>query len=297
EMFARRGITPPQVVGHEFAGVVEDIGAGITHLKRGDRVVASFRSACGRCEVCRRGEPAVCPRGATFGVDQQGAQAEYIRVPLAETTLEPIPAGLEDEQVIFVGDIFSTGYMAADNGKIQTGDTVAVFGCGPVGLFAQLSAQFFGPAVVYAVDRVPERLERARKLGSIPINADEVDPVQAILERTDGRGVDVALEAVGAEATLLGAINAVRPYGRVSSIGVFAEDSFPFPVGQAFGRGLHLSMGRCHVQRYMPRLIRMIEHGRVDLRRFVSHTIPLAEAPEGFKIFDRREAFKILLKP
>ncbi len=294
-LYRERQMALPKVVGHEFVGVVKETGAAVRHLAPGDRVVGAFRTACGRCEPCRRGLPAACGRGRMFGMDLGGAMAQYIRVPDAESTLERVPANVSDREAIFVGDVLSTGYMAAEASQITTGDTVAVFGCGPVGLCAQICAGFFGPAAVFAVDRDAGRLEHARAIGSIPVDAAAVDPQREIRRLTGGRGVDTAIEAVGAEATLRGALGVTKPFGHVAVVGVFVESSFEFPLHQSFLRGLTLTMGRCHVQRYMRRLLEMIGAGKIDLARFTGDVVPLTDAPAAFARFDKRQTLKVLL--
>ncbi len=294
-LYRQRKMTLPKVVGHEFVGVVEETGSAVRHLATGDRVVGAFRTACGRCEPCRRDLPAACTRGRMFGMDIGGAMAQYVRVPDAESTLEKVPDTLNDGQAILVGDVLATGYMAAETSQITAGDMVAVFGCGPVGLCAQICAGFFGPAAVFAVDRDAGRLEHARAVGSIPVDAAAGDPSREILRLTGGRGVDAAIEAVGAEATLRAALDVTRPFGHVSVVGVFVESSFDFPLHRSFLRGITLTMGRCHVQRYMPRLLGMIGAGKIDLTRFTRDVVPLADAPAAFARFDERQTLKVLL--
>jgi threonine dehydrogenase-like Zn-dependent dehydrogenase len=228
-----------------------------------------------------------------------GAQAEYIRVPFAAYMLEPFAPGLGDDQMIFLADILPTGYFCAEGGGIRPGDTVAVFGCGPVGLCALMAAQLFGPAQVLAVDPVAYRLALAKSLGAVPIDAGRGDALAAIQERTAGRGADVALEVVGHESALALALQAARPGGTVSAVGVYVEEAFPFPIGQAFVKGVTLRIGTCPAREYIPRLLALLAAGRLDPTRLITHRLPLAQAPEGYRIFDRKEenAVKVLLKP
>src|SRR5579859_1088940 len=221
-------------MGHEFVGVVEQVGPEVHRFKPGDRVVSSFYIACGHCEYCRRGWTNQCVERGAFGYGEffgalGGAQAEFITVPLADTTLEAIPDGITDEQAIFVGDILATGFFAAERAEIKPGDSVAVIGAGPVGLLAVMTAQLFGPARVFCVDMVPERLSLAEELGAVPINATEANPVEAIKARTGGHGADSSIECVGLMASVETALGAVRGGGTVSMVGVPAKATADFP--------------------------------------------------------------------
>ena len=302
----RVGVGDVFPIGHEFVGVVEEVGPEVRGVRPGDRVVAPFSVSCGSCYTCRNGLPSQCEttgRGV-FGMGVRrgsfpGAQAEYIRVPFAAYMLEPFAPGLGDDQMIFLADILPTGYFCAEGAGIRPGDTVALFGCGPVGLCALMAAQLFGPAQVLAVDRVAYRLALAKSLGAVPIDADRDDPAAAIQERTAGRGADVALEAVGHESALSMALRAVRPGGTVSVVGVYVEEVFPFPIGQAFVKGVTLRIGTCPARQYIRRLMSLLATGRLDLSRLITHRLPLTQAPAGYRIFDRKEenAVKMLLLP
>ena len=296
----------PFSIGHEFVGVVEEAGKEVRAVKRGDRVVAPFSVSCGFCYFCRNRLPAQCEttNHAVFGMGRRGggwpgAQAQYIRVPFADFMLQRIPSELTDEQALFLGDIFSTGYFCAENGGIRPGDTVAVFGSGPVGLCTQMAAHLFGPARVLAVDYVPYRLERSKALGCVPVDASAADPVEQIRALTHGRGADVTLEAVGHEAALQMAIKAVRPGGTISSVGVYVEKTFDFPIGDAFLRDLTLKMGKCNAKNYIAPLMPLIHQGKVDPTVIITHTLPLDDAVRGYRIFDQKEeqAIKVILKP
>ena len=288
------------IIGHEYIGEVVEVGSGITNFKKGDRAVGSFVSACGECWYCKAGWPSVCTSQMAFGFFQlAGAQAEFVRVPNAHYTLVKVPDGVPDEKAIFVGDILSTGYFAADRGEIKPGDVVAVVGSGPVGLFAQQSALLFEPKAVLAIDSMPERLEMSKKIGAIPINMNEVDPVAAVKEHTEGRGADVVLEAVGIEASLASTFRYVRPAGTISAVGMYTEPTFPFPMFQAFLRDITFKIGMCPVERYMGKLLNIIAEGKMDPSFIVTHTLPLDQAPHGYDIFTNRtdNCIKVLLKP
>ena len=213
-------------LGHEFVGVIEEVGPEVVRFKPGDRVVASFTTACGLCTFCRKGWFSQCEHGGVFGYGAiyggglGGAQAEYVVVPYADTTLEPIPSGITDEQAIFVGDILATGMFAAERAEIKPGDVVAVVGAGPVGLMATMCAQLYGPSRVFVIDMVDSRLELAQELGGIPINASRVNPVEAIEKQTDGVGADSSIEAVGLRSTVDTAMRCIRGGGTVSMVGV-----------------------------------------------------------------------------
>lgn len=219
-------VEPGRIIGHEFCGIVEEVGPAVTRFKPGDRVAVSCVTQCMECYYCRRGMYSQCVDGSwIFGYMIDGCQADYVRVPYADSGMHLIPEELEDEDVLFVGDILSTGYFGAENGKIQPGDTVAVFGSGPVGMCAMATARLFGPATIVAVDIDDSRLEFAKKNGwaDVGLNPNKVDVPQALRDMTEGRGADVTIEANGFEPTFKGAINSVRPGGTVSIIGVFEK--------------------------------------------------------------------------
>jgi threonine dehydrogenase-like Zn-dependent dehydrogenase len=212
---------------------------------------------------------------------------------------EKVPAGMADEQVFFLGDILSTGYVCAENAGIRPDDTVAVFGAGPVGLLALQSAHLFGPSRVFVVDRVDYRLKLAEELGGVPVSLDRGDPVEQLRAQTRGRGPDAVLECVGHETPFAQAIQAVRAGGTVSSVGVYVESSIGFPAREAFFKDLTLRMGICNARNFIAPLMPLIQAGRLDPTRIITHTIPLTDTPRGYAIFDRKEdrAIKVMLKP
>jgi threonine dehydrogenase-like Zn-dependent dehydrogenase len=293
------------VMGHEFMGTVEDLGSEVRQLRRGDRVIVPFSVSCGRCEWCQRRLPTQCATtgravfGGRFGHVWGGGQAEWIRVPFAEHLCERVPPELSDHDAIFLGDILSTGYCCAENGGIRPGDSVAVFGAGPVGLLAMQAAQLFGPARVFAVDRVDYRLKLAEELGAEPVSLDRGDPAEQLRGRTGGRGPDVVLECVGHETPFTQAIQAVRAGGAVSSVGVYVETSLSFPAREAFFKDLSLKMGICNARNYMTPLLPLVQTGKLRPARIITHTMALADAPKGYAIFDRKEdrAIKVMLRP
>lgn len=313
------------VFGHEVTGVVEEIGPTVRHLAPGDRVVVPFNIACGTCFYCRRERTSACDNSnplsrlccGIYGYSHttggyQGGQAERVRVPFADVGPMKIPDDFADEDALFLSDILPTGYQAAEMGDIGPDDTVAVFGCGPVGLVAQRCAWILGARRVIAIDRVGYRLEKARVYNQAEtVDFSTVpDIVTHLREMTDGRGPDVCIEAAGLEAdgstlhTVLGrrlkiqagspvalnwAIQAVRRGGRVSIIGVYGPPWNLVDVGAAMNKGLTLRGGQCDVKRYLPHLVEHIRRGRLDPGSLITHRVPLAEAPEMYRLFARRE--------
>ncbi|UWZ82199.1 zinc-dependent alcohol dehydrogenase [Occallatibacter riparius] len=334
------------ILGHEFMGIVEEVGRDVTNLKRGDRVVVPFTISCGNCLFCRKQLWSLCdntnpnahiaetldgytPSGL-FGYSHMlggyaGGQAQYVRVPFANVGPLKIESDLPDEKVLFLSDIFPTGYMAAENANIEEGDTVAVWGCGPVGLFAISSAFMLGAARVIAIDRFPERLELARKLGAITVDYSEEDVsvLTALKDLTGGIGPDCAIDAVGMEAhsndlqyvydkvktalfmetdrpgVLRQAIIGVRKGGTLSIPGVYGGLLDKVPFGAAMNKGLTMKMGQTHMQKYMKPLLERIEKGQIDPTFLISHRITLDEAPEMYKIWrDKKDKVtKIVIDP
>jgi S-(hydroxymethyl)glutathione dehydrogenase/alcohol dehydrogenase len=334
--------TKPLVMGHEFMGIVEDVGADIRNLRRGDRVVVPFPIACGGCFFCARGLPVQCEKsnhnhygpegdmfdqkgGALFGYTDlyggySGGQAEYVRVPYADVGPRKVPERFSDEEVLFLTDIFPTGFSGVEWAGVQGGETVAVFGCGPVGLMAQKCAWVRGAKRVIGLDIEPYRLEMAKRTANAEvINVKEGDAVQAIRAMTEGRGADVCIDAVGLEAERslldkaknvlhmqMGTINvlrmcfsAVRRGGAVSILGVYGMPYDNFPIGQIFDKGLKIYSGQALVHRYIDELISWLEKDRIRLNDIITHRLPLAEAPHGYEIFNEKKdnCVKIVLSP
>jgi len=334
------------ILGHEFMGVVEEVGKEVTNLKRGDRVVIPFTISCGRCFFCRQQLWSACDNtnpnahlmeamygysgSALFGYSHMmggyaGGQAQYVRVPFANVGALKIESDLPDEKVLFLSDIFPTGYMAAENANIHEGDTVAIWGCGPVGQFAIASAFMLGAARVIAIDRFPERLDMARSLGAITVDytQEDVSVLTALKDLTGGMGPDCAIDAVGLEShfndmqhiydkvktalfletdrpgVLRQAIMAVRKGGTLSIPGVYGGLLDKVPFGAAFGKGIQMRMGQTHMHKYMKPLLERIEKGQIDPTFLISHRITLDEAPKMYEIWrDKKEKVsKIVIDP
>jgi alcohol dehydrogenase len=299
---------PGSVIGHEFTGVIDKVGSAVTRVKPGDRVVGPAAVWCGRCRACRRGLLSACEQGAIFGNgplfgDLQGAQADYVRVPFANSTLEPIPAGLSDERVIFAGDILPTAYSAvvglAPGGRgVRPGDTVVVFGAGPVGLCAVACARLFDPARVVAVDMEPYRLSMASRLGAdVVIDASEEDVRPAMKELTDGWGAEYVIEAVGRQESLNNAVAVASPGGAVSVVGVF-QQPVSINAPRMLAKNVNLTIGMGDLG-HIAELVSLIETGRLDLTPLVTHRMKLDEVLRAYEIFEKRidGAIKILLTP
>jgi threonine dehydrogenase-like Zn-dependent dehydrogenase len=334
------------ILGHEPMGVVVEVGNAITNLRTGDRVVVPFTIACGSCFFCQKTLYSCCdtsnpnaeiarkamghsPAGL-FGFSHMlggfpGGQAEYLRVPFADVGPLKIESGLPDEQVLFLSDIFPTGYMAAENCGIEAGDTVAVWGCGPVAQFAIQSAWMLGAQRVIAIDRVPERLQMAEKYGKAEtINFDKEKVYDRLQEMTKGRGPDRCIDAVGCEAHGGGAVDAVmdkvkstvmlttdrahvlreaimccRKGGTISVPGAYVGFPDTLPIGAFMNKGLTMKSGQTHMQRYMKPLMKKIEAGEIDPSFVITHRINLEDAPSAYKTFrDKKDGcIKVVIKP
>jgi 2-desacetyl-2-hydroxyethyl bacteriochlorophyllide A dehydrogenase len=305
------GIRMGTIMGHEFVGEIQECGNDVSNLKVGDRVVSPFTVNCGECFYCKRDFPARCVRSIGFGFINEdgsglhGAQAEFVRVPFASSTLMKVPEHkengeqLKDEDVLFLGDIFSTAYSTVEGAKIGKGDTVVVIGCGPVGLLSILSAKLFEPANIVAVDSVDYRLEKARSFGAIIVHPDENALKKVLGDLTEGRGADAAIEAVGNPSALNLAIQSVRPGAIVSIAGYHTEDVFVLPIQLAYKKNLTIRIGRCNAGKYMRQLLPLVMQNKVPITDIITHVLPLKDGLRGYDIFtNRREnAIKVLLKP
>lgn len=294
-------IEPGFTIGHEFVGTVTQVGAGVSRVAVGDRVLGCFQTACGSCPQCLRGEYHRCERGRTFGHgaamgDLQGSQAEQVLVPNADMTLRAIPEGMAAETAIFAGDVMGTGYHAIASSGMRPGDSVAVLGLGPVGLCAVLAARAAGAANVLAIDSVPQRLAMAQSFGASALDLDGVDVKAAVRTATQRRGVDVAIDAVGDPRALELAISLARPAGAVAAIGVYAERC-ELHMGLIWIKGLTLHTGLANVIAHVDPVLAMMSAGALDPSPLITHRMRLEDAPEAYALYDRREALKILLEP
>jgi threonine dehydrogenase-like Zn-dependent dehydrogenase len=291
------------VLGHEYMGTIEDKGDAVSQFEEGDRVVGSFFVACGKCWFCRRGLFMKCMAIRVFGLgmvfgDLPGAQAEYMRVPEADLTLRKMPDdGLDDEDVLFVGDILTTGYDAVRKAELQPGDTVAVVGCGPVGLCTIMSARALGAGRVVAIDMVPERLHLAEKLDAVPVNPKETDPEDVVRGMTEWRGADVVVDAVGHESALASTFSLVRQGGTISLPGMYVEDEATVPIGDMWLKNINVMCGVANIQGHMDELLELVRERRIDPAVIISHRLPLEQGPEGYELFDSKQALKVVLDP
>ena len=338
------GVPQPKdmIMGHEFMGIVEEVGPSVTKLKKGDRVVVPFPIACGHCFFCQHGASPSCensnyehygPDGgladekgaALFGYTDlyggySGGQAEYVRVPYADISPRIVPDNMTDEQVLFLTDIFPTGWSAIDWAQLKGGEVVAIFGSGPVGLMAQKAAWIMGASRVIAIDVLDYRLEKARTVNKVEtLNPNKVDVVEAIRQMTGGRGADVCVDAVGFEPErgildrVKSAVNfevgsmkvldlafrAVRRSGTVTIVGVYGSPYDNFPMHRIFDKGLTIKQGQAPVLNYIDHLIDLVKEEKVVLDYIITHTMPLSEAAKGYEIFQKKEddCVKVVLKP
>jgi 2-desacetyl-2-hydroxyethyl bacteriochlorophyllide A dehydrogenase len=294
-------IEPGFTIGHEFVGKVVAAGSDVTRVKEGDRVLGCYHSACGTCFFCLRGAYHKCDRMRVFGHGEllgalQGTQAEQTLVPMANMTLRKVPEGVSDEVALFAGDVMGTGYHAVVEAGVKPGDSVAVLGLGPVGLCAVQVAIAAGAGPVFAIDTVEERLEVARGFGAQAVHLTEQSPREEIRRATEDRGVDVAIDAVGHPDALDTAIRLSRKAGTVFAIGVYAEPC-QVHMGLVWIKAITLRSGHANVIGHVDRVLGMLESGKLDPSPLVTHHLPLDEAPEAYRAYDRREALKIVLTP
>jgi len=299
-----RGLDPGTVMGHEFLGEVVDVGPDVARVRPGDVVVAPFSTSCGTCFYCRTGLTARCERGELFGWVQEGrglhgAQAELVRVPLADGTLVQVPEGLDDAVALLAGDILSTAAFGADLAEVAAGDVVVVVGCGPVGLLTIRAALERGARAVVALDRVPSRLAAAVRFGAIAVDVAEGDPGAVVREHSEGRGADAAVEAVGSpEATRLAA-DLLRPGGRLAAVGVHTEPHLALSPGEIYDRNLRYASGRCPARHYLPASLALATRDAALLGALITQRLPLAQGVAAYRRFAAREEgwTKVVLLP
>jgi threonine dehydrogenase-like Zn-dependent dehydrogenase len=298
-----RGLDKGTVMGHEFTGELVETGKSVKNFSKGDHVVSPFSSSCGQCYFCDIGLTARCVESQLFGwveggAGLHGAQAEYVRVPHADSTLVGIPGSIDARHALLAGDILSTGYFCAENAEVGAGGLYVVIGCGPVGLLTIMSAFEQGAQHVVAIDSVNERLGIANLLGAVAWHLNE-NPLLYVMEKTHGIGAEAVMEAVGTPVAQDLAMKLVRPGGIISTVGVHTSHDFSFSPVEAYDRNLTFKTGRCSARYYLDILLPKLEDWKWDLDRVISHELPLSEGPRAYRIFDRKEenALKILLKP
>lgn len=331
------GMKPGTILGHEAVGVVVETGSAVRNLRKGDRVVVPSTVGCGCCSYCRDGYFAQCdtanPNGKLAGTTffggpessgpLDGLQAEYARIPFANVGLVKVPDEMSDEQAIPVSDIFPTGYFGAKLAEVGSGDTVAVFGCGPVGQFTIISAFTLGAGRVFAIDNIPSRLRFAQKVGAEVINFNEEDPVEVLRELTGGIGPDRVIDAVGIDAeapeedggspndevlwqpghgpsqSLKWAVESVAKAGTISIIGVYPPTHNEFPIGAAMNKNLTINMGNCNHRKYMPYLMQLVQSGVIPTENILTQEAELVSAIDAYQDFDLRKSgwMKVALRP
>jgi threonine dehydrogenase-like Zn-dependent dehydrogenase len=294
-------IEPGFTIGHEYVGTVLAVGDGVSRVAVGDRVLGCFHTACGECWFCRRGLFHRCVHSRTFGHGAtlgslQGTQAEMALIPNADLVLRKVPEGMSGEVALFAGDVMGTGFHSVAASGMRPGDVVAVLGLGPVGLCAVQAARASGAAHVLAVDTVPERLDLAAAFGAEAVHLTEQDPKAAVGAATEGRGVDVAIDAVGDPRALETAIRLTRACGSVQCIGVYAERA-EVHMGLLWLKAITLRGGQANVIAHVDPVLAMLSAGVLDPSPLVTRHMPLDEAPEAYAVYDRREALKIILTP
>lgn len=297
------GMVPGGILGHEFVGEIIAVGSGVERWRIGDRVLASFTIPCGACWYCHRQEFSRCEDQWVFGYgslfgDVSGSQAEAVRVPRADRCLRAVPSALTTEQSLLVGDVVSSAVEAATRAALGTGDTVAVIGCGPVGLMTVQVLASAHPGRVFALDSNPGRLQRSEAFGATPVDVTAVHAPSFIQDHTDGRGADVVVECVGRASALLTALDAVRPGGRVVVVGVHTDQELALPLNLTFIRGIDLMFcGTANVVEHWDRAVDLIEAGAIDPTAVISHRLPLDSAAQGYAAFGRGDALKVVLTP
>jgi threonine dehydrogenase-like Zn-dependent dehydrogenase len=289
-----KGIDHGCAMGHEFTGEVVAIGKEVRSLRLGDLVMSPFTTSCGNCFYCKIGLTARCVHSQLFGWRENnqglhGGQAEYVRVPLADSSLMKIPEGVTLEEGLMLGDILSTGFFCAKQAEIKPNNTYVVIGCGPVGLMAILGAREYGAEKIYAIDTLPERLAKAKEFGATVINASQQNSIKVIKEATEGRGADAALEAVGSSTTNRLAYDIIRPGGIISAVGVCTDSYLPFSPTDAYNKNITYKVGRCPARYMMEQLVPVVQKKKYNFTSIITHRMHLSEGVRGYDIFANKK--------
>lgn len=299
-----KGLDHCTAMGHEFVGEIVEMGKGVKSFRVGDQVMSPFTTNCGSCYFCQIGLTCRCIHSQLYGWREQskglhGGQAEYVRVPLADSTLKKIPEGVSLSEALMLGDILSTGFFCAKQAEVKPKNTYAVIGCGPVGLMAVLGAIHYGAEKVYAIDAVSERLAIAKKFGAIPINASQENAKEILKESTQGRGADAAMEAVGSGATLQLAYDVIRSGAIISAVGVCNDLHLPFSPVNAYDKNLTYKVGRCPARHMMDELTPVVQQKKYDITSIITHRLKLSEGVHGYDIFANKKdnCLKVVLEP
>lgn len=299
-----RGIDQHTAMGHEFMGEIVETGSDVRTLKKGDPVMSPFTTSCGNCFYCRTGLTCRCIHSQLFGwvekgAGLQGGQSEFVRVPLADSTLMKVPEGISDDEALLLGDVMSTGFFAAKQAITINNPVAAVIGCGPVGLMAVLGAHHYGADQVFALDTISERLQMATRYGAIALDVNDPDLHQRIQDATDGRGVDAVLEAVGSSAAITLGYDLVRPGGIISSVGVCNDNALPFSPADAYNKNLTYKTGRCPARQMMGELVPLVQSGKYAVGEIFTHRMSLDEGVAAYDIFANRKdsCLKVVLTP
>lgn len=299
-----RGIDNGTVMGHEFVGTIVETGDDVKKFKKGSKVLSPFTTSCGSCFYCRIGLTCRCEKGALFGWVQSGhglhgAQAQYVRVPMADTTLISLSNDLSEEKGLLLGDIFSTGYFCAENAGVNEKGTYVVIGCGPVGLMTIVAAKHLGATNLFAIDRSDNRLQAAKEFGAIPLNALKTDAKIPILNCTNGRGADAVMEVVGGAETLGLAIDLLRPGGTISSVGVHTAKNFSFSPAEAYDKNLVYKAGRCPAHYYAEKLLKEEIIQGYPVEKIITHHFGLEKGETAYEVFDKKldNCIKAVLHP
>lgn len=299
-----KGLDHGCVMGHEFTGEIVEVGRNVRSLRTGDRVISPFTVHCGSCFYCRSGLSSRCIHSQLFGWRQNGkglhgGQADYVRVPMADSTLIRKPEGMSDALAILLGDILTTGFYCARQADIRPEQTQVVVGCGPVGLMAIWAAHKMGASQVFAIDQIPHRLHLAQAWGATPVNFRESDPLEVIAQATNGRGADSVLEVVGLETAVRSAFDLLRPGGTLSAVGVCTNPVLPFSPVEAYDRNLTYRIGRCPAGSLIRDLIDWAMADAQQLEAIFSHKLPLSAGSKAYSLFDQKadQCLKVLLTP